>query len=223
MTDHWGGWPSDQPDFDGPDEHTADGPLGGFDHDDGFHRVDGFDPDEPAEGFGAADPYDDPGAHEQPDGDGGVDPYAGGGGGHPGGEVGFGSADPYAETGFGAADPVDGHELTDPPVGADPDLGPYDDPASWPVVDPTLVDGLGPPPEPVDGFPWTDPDLLGRPEDVPSTDPVAVSGPAPDPDELAAYAAERLPADGDPWSALAASEDPATSNLARFWHQPEDR
>ena len=40
---------------------------------------------------------------------------------------------------------------------------------------------------------------------------------APDPQELAAYAAEDLPPGADPWAALADSEDPATSALARFY------
>ncbi|MEO3747295.1 hypothetical protein [Plantactinospora sp. B5E13] len=218
MTDHWGGWPSDQPDFDDPDDHTVDG----FDqHDDGFHAADGFDADGPADGFEPAEPVDGFGAANPPAG---ADPYA---------ETGFGSVDAYAEAGFGPAEqpdgdpssiePVGGDPLVGPPVGADPDLGPYGDPAAWPVVDETLVGWPAdiPPPEPVDGFPWTDPELLGRPEDVPAPEPTAESGPAPD--ELAAYAAEGLPVDGDPWSALAASEDPATSSLARFWQQPEDR
>lgn len=216
MTDHWGGWPADQPDFDGPDDHTVDG----FDQpDDVFHQVDGFEPDEPVDGFGAADPSTDPADGDPGVEGGGADPYA---------ETGFGAADPYAEAGFGPADPPDGDpsavEPPDgvPPVGADPDLGPYGDPAAWPAGDATLVGWPAdiPPPEPVDGFPWTDPELLGRPEDVP---PGAGTRPAPPPDELAAYAAEGLPADGDPWSALAASEDPATSSLARFWQHPEDR
>ena len=42
----------------------------------------------------------------------------------------------------------------------------------------------------------------------------------PDPAELAEYAAEDLPPGADPWAALAGSEDPATSALARFWGSP---
>ncbi|MEU4689338.1 hypothetical protein [Actinoplanes sp. NPDC023714] len=73
---------------------------------------------------------------------------------------------------------------------------------------------LGDLPEPVDGFPWIDTATLGTPDPVGFTaplDPVT-------PDELAAYAHTGQPAD---WSALAASDDPATSALARWWTPDE--
>ncbi|MEQ4303414.1 hypothetical protein ABNF97_18855 [Plantactinospora sp. B6F1] len=227
MTDYWGGWSADEPEFGGPEgedfgDLTPDPP----DDDRGF----------PAEGFGGepdpgdptgtpADPpmplgYDDlptddppteaPPTDDQPTDDpyAEADPY-------PAAEPGSGAngwAEVPAEVGFGGADP---------PLGADPDLDPYADtgPAWWEA---TELPDLGAPPEPVDGFPWADPALLGQPVD---TVPPPLSGAdaaTVAPDELAGYAGEELPADGDPWAALTASEDPATSTLARFW-LPEER
>ena len=103
-------------------------------------------------------------------------------------------------------------------VGADPDAD-----GAWPVPEfPATLD-LGAPPEPVDGFPWTDPSTLG---DASLTDPSAVNVLPPDalaPDatppasELAAYAG----LDPDTlWDTLTASDDPATAALARFWSPP---
>lgn len=94
-------------------------------------------------------------------------------------------------------------------VGADPDALPdTDDPVG---VFPPVVD-VGPLPEPVDGYPWIDTGSLGvlDPADVPAAG-------APDPAELAEYAAADLPPGADPWASLTDSEDPATSALARFW------
>ncbi|MFY1670694.1 hypothetical protein ACN27G_12110 [Plantactinospora sp. WMMB334] len=232
MTDYWGGWSADEPEFGGPeDEAEQSGELADLGGDpagddgypvegsDGGYPVEGFGAADPVEGFGSADPdglpggppmplgYDDLPAEETPD------PYP-----HAGPEasegLGFG-ADTYpevpAEVGFGAADP---------PVGADPDLDPYADTGpAW--TDPPELPELGAPPEPVDGFPWTDPALLGTPVDA-----SAATLPGPDgtvgPEELAGYAGTELPTGGDPWAALAASDDPATSTLARFW-SPEER
>ncbi|MGY0233649.1 hypothetical protein [Longispora urticae] len=69
-------------------------------------------------------------------------------------------------------------------------------------------------PEPVDGFPWTDPTSLGTTGDYePAVETPPVS-------ELLAY--DGLDAtDADPWTTLENSEDPATSSLARFW-RPEN-
>jgi hypothetical protein len=66
-------------------------------------------------------------------------------------------------------------------------------------------------PEPVDGFPWVDAATLGHAGayDTP-TDPV-------DPHDLAAYAGIDIPEGTDPWTALAASDDPAVAALARWW------
>jgi hypothetical protein len=103
------------------------------------------------------------------------------------------------------------HELGT--VGADPDaLGETD---AVMEVFPPAVD-VGALPEPVDGFPWIDTGSLGL------VDPSAGHLPtgSPEPSELADYAAEELPPGVDPWAALADSDDPATSALARFWGQP---
>jgi hypothetical protein len=102
------------------------------------------------------------------------------------------------------------HEAPVAVVGADPDLDPYADTTTDPVFPPALEME---PPEPVDGMPWTDPATLGE---APLPDP-SVDG-APEAADLAAYAAEDLPPGTDPWTALAASDDPATSTLARWWH-----
>ncbi|MFY1692271.1 hypothetical protein [Plantactinospora sp. WMMB782] len=222
MTDYWGGWSADQPDFDGPPDGVPDdADLGGL-------APDSSDVDYPVEGFGDADP--DPGFGETDPGSGGdppsplgyddlpvgpaddpyaeTDPY-------PAEESGFGPAgDPEvpAEAGFGAADP---------PVGADPDLHPYADagPVWWAPAGPAE---FGEPPEPVDGFPWADPALLGQPVDAAVPPPPAADAGSVDPAGLAGYAGEELPADGDAWTALTASDDPATSTLARFW-LPDER
>jgi hypothetical protein len=83
-------------------------------------------------------------------------------------------------------------------------------------VFPPAVD-VGDLPEPVDGFPWIDSGSLGLADIArelhdadAGTDPVQ-------PHELAEYAATELPPGADPWAALADSEDPATSALARWW------
>ncbi len=107
---------------------------------------------------------------------------------------------------------TDPHEMAT--VGADPDALPdTDDPVG---VFPPVVD-VGPLPEPIDGHPWIDTGSLGLVD--PATVHAAAAA-APDPGELAEYAAEDLPPGADPWAALADSEDPATSALARFWSSP---
>ncbi|WP_430782378.1 hypothetical protein [Actinoplanes sp. G11-F43] len=68
-------------------------------------------------------------------------------------------------------------------------------------------------PEPVDGFPWVDTATLG----VPDTAGFTVPATPVDPRELAAYAGIEIPPGTDPWTVLAASDDPATAALARFW------
>jgi hypothetical protein len=86
------------------------------------------------------------------------------------------------------------------------------------VVDvfPPAVD-VGALPEPVDGFPWIDSGSLGlagiaAAVEQAQLDPVQ-------PEELAEYAAADLPPGVDPWAELAGSDDPATSNLARWWSE----
>lgn len=73
-------------------------------------------------------------------------------------------------------------------------------------------------PEPVDGYPWSDPATLvdagtGWPE--PADVPPAGAPPVGD---LLSYAGMEPPADGgDGWTALVDSDDPAVSALARWW------
>jgi hypothetical protein len=124
---------------------------------------------------------------------------------------------PGADDGAPYPQGVDGGPLG--PVGADPDAvaepGADPDPPFPPAVD------VGELPEPVDGFPWIDTGTLG----VVAADMIAEAAggpyPAVDPADLAAYAQEDLPPAVDPWAALAASDDPATSTLARFWAQEQ--
>jgi hypothetical protein len=79
-------------------------------------------------------------------------------------------------------------------------------------VFPPAVD-VGELPEPVDGFPWTDPASLGPDgDDADADEPVQAA-------ELAEYAAADLPPGADPWATLAGSDDPATAALARWWSQ----
>jgi hypothetical protein len=81
------------------------------------------------------------------------------------------------------------------------------------------VDGVFPPaldvdlPEPVDGFPWIDITTLGAADHTGFLPPAEIVSPH----ELAAYAGIEIPDGADPWTVLAASEDPATAALARWW------
>jgi hypothetical protein len=99
-------------------------------------------------------------------------------------------------------------------VGADPDaLDAHADPDPVDMF-PQVVD-VGPLPEPVDGFPWIDTGSLGVVDAAAAgVDHVEVS-----PHELAAYAGTDVAPGADPWAALADSDDPATSALARWWSQ----
>ena len=114
------------------------------------------------------------------------------------------------------------HELPEPDevhntVGADPDALPEPDAAVALTAFPPVVD-VGPLPEPVDGFPWIDTGSLGL------VDPATVhaaGGTEVSPAELASYAGTELPPGQDPWAALADSEDPATSALARWWSEQQ--
>ncbi|MGN9908394.1 hypothetical protein ACTMTJ_12690 [Phytohabitans sp. LJ34] len=208
------------------DAETAD--LGGFDHG-GAH-----DPlaDGPPELDPAPDPPLDPAGDSTVDGGAGLEhaafdaqggdldaqdpdtgggPFDGGGGGGGDGPFDGGGDGLDGDPGDdGGDEPADsGPELT--PVGADPDLDAHAD--TWTdqsFPEPLDLDA----PEPVDGFPWTDPTTLGA-APLPDADAAYQGGPAAT--ELAAYAGEDLPAGADPWTALSASEDPATSSLARWW------
>jgi hypothetical protein len=78
--------------------------------------------------------------------------------------------------------------------------------------------GLPDPPEPVDGFPWSDPGTLGAGADQPDDWPGDWSAHGvPDVADLAAYEGVDLPAGADGWAALLHLDDPATSSLARWW------
>ena len=180
----------------GPDAAAHDEPVGGADspfHDDLF----------------GADDADPPGFDPDGDVDAGLEP-------DPGADAAAWDDQYEPGTGHDAAeqavvDVTEGHGLG--PVGADPDAAPDLEQVS---VFPPVVD-VGPLPEPVDGFPWIDTGSLGLyhagPVDAVAAEPV----PAQD---LADYAAAELPPGVDPWAALADSDDPATSALARWW-QPE--
>jgi hypothetical protein len=102
-----------------------------------------------------------------------------------------------------------GHDGLIGPVGADPDAVVEGDAGA--ELFPPAVD-VGELPEPVDGFPWIDTGSLGvvPAGAVAGTEPVDSAG-------LAAYAQVDVAPGVDPWAALAASDDPATSALARFW------
>jgi hypothetical protein len=110
----------------------------------------------------------------------------------------------------------DGHEAA---FGADPDVDASADDPAWHEVQFPEELHLQDPPEPVDGFPWSDADVLGGPDHSLSAafDP-AVAGHAPaEPAGLADYAHLDVPAGSDAWSLLLGSEDPAASSLATFW------
>ncbi|WFE28481.1 hypothetical protein O7623_04515 [Solwaraspora sp. WMMD791] len=210
MNSEFGDWPGD--DFPGDDADTAD--LGGG-VDDGPLPQEGFGPADAVSGFGAAD--DVPFGDDSDDGDSGggagalsyggdlsePDPVGGDDADTAPAEAGFGAA-PAAETGFGPADP---------PPGADPDAPAGVD--EWPAAAfPPPLDPSGVP-TPVDGWPWADPELIGGGSvgDAagPSDDPV-------DPADVAGYAGLADNDDGTrQWATLIASDDPATSTLARFW------
>jgi hypothetical protein len=214
VTDHWDDWPGDGPEFDDRDTADLTGPE---------------DPTDPGYGHYLIDD----GADLGPDDDAGpaddaTDDATDGGGAAAFGYGGFedGPDEPLAGPPDAAPPgPTDGPEPGDgpaagdaeAPVGADPDLVPYADAGAWPEPGfPEPLD-IGPLPEPVDGFPWTDPATLGGSGGA--EPPAPPAGPPP-PADLAEYAGEELPPGADPWQALAASDDPATSALARFW-QPE--
>ena len=121
-------------------------------------------------------------------------------------------------------DPAEHHPLDDQQephtvVGADPDALPEPDAAEAVTSFPPLLD-VGPLPEPVDGFPWIDTGSLGL------VDPSVVHAAAHAqilPQDLADYAGQELPPGQDPWAALADSDDPATSALAKWWSEQQQQ
>ena len=197
-----------------PDFSHADGPGDPGGHDPGGHdepapeaggpfHDDLFGPDD-ADGLGDHGP-DDHGLD-----DAGLDDHGDG----PGPAGGW---DDLHEPGTGhddagdhaVVDVTDGHGMG--PVGADPDaVADFEQVSTFPPI----VD-VGPLPEPVDGFPWIDTGSLGLYHSG-LVDPAAAGEPVPA-EDLAAYAGEDLPPGVDPWAALADSDDPATSSLARWW------
>jgi hypothetical protein len=113
-----------------------------------------------------------------------------------------------------APDTTDGPDDTtaDPEsvVGADPDVDPD---ADWsPEEFPAQLDFAAP--EPVDGYPWSDPSAVAAPG-TGGDDPAAAPDGAPPAQDLLDYAGAEGGA--DPWSALVGSDDPATSSLGRWW------
>jgi hypothetical protein len=109
-------------------------------------------------------------------------------------------------------------------VGTDPDLDHHADHADWHDDNP-FPPGLDiHAPEPVDGFPWSDPSALGdgaAPDDYTHDYSHLVNtgdegGPAHAAD-LAQYDGVEVPPGTDAWTHLLGSEDPATSALARWW------
>jgi hypothetical protein len=124
-------------------------------------------------------------------------------------------ADTGAEQGLNSAtDSADGP--ADTLIGADPDVDPTADDDGWntDTFPPQL--GLGETPEPVDGFPWSDPASLGGNGGDPTggADPDTTN---PDAADLAGYDNTDVPDGTDPWQVLVGSDDPATSSLARWW------
>jgi hypothetical protein len=207
----WPGWPDGH---DGPDPHdnAHEHPDVGGDHvadDAGVWTPDGhWDPTHEPVDHPAGDT---PAEHADPDAP--DDGWAG----HDPGHAAF--PDDRLDHGVHPDDPgdhaaagVETHPLG--PVGTDPDAAPDHDLGGEPVFPPAVDVGVLP--EPVDGFPWIDTGTLGVvPVDLPH--PAAAADPA----DLAAYAAADLPPGVDPWAALADSDDPATSALARFWAPDE--
>lgn len=125
----------------------------------------------------------------------------------------YGGVDAHVDEPLGWEDPADpgDHEPVveyGPVFGADP----RPDFAGW------AAHGFPPPldladvPAPIDGPPWTDAELLGA---VPLAEPTSEWS-APPVEDLFDYAGMAAPAD-EPWAALLASDDPATSALARWW------
>ncbi|HEY3503479.1 MAG TPA: hypothetical protein VGN37_11935 [Actinocatenispora sp.] len=116
------------------------------------------------------------------------------------------------------ADDPTADEHAEPVPGAEPDLDLVGDDPHWVAEDPFPPQlDVGEPPEPVDGFPWSDPAVLGEQHDTADAGTPGPVDAAPPPSDLLDYDAQDLPAGADPWQALAGSEDPATSSLARWW------
>lgn len=95
-------------------------------------------------------------------------------------------------------------------VGADPDVDPD---ADWTPADfPGQLDFAAP--EPVDGYPWSDPSAVAAPG-TGGDDPAHGPDAAPPAEDLLDYAGAE--GGSDPWAALVGSDDPAASSLGRWW------
>ncbi|MFI5907741.1 hypothetical protein [Dactylosporangium sp. NPDC051541] len=103
--------------------------------------------------------------------------------------------------------------------GTDPDVDASADDPGWHEVQFPEELHLQDPPAPVDGFPWTDADVLGGPDHSLSAafDPAVAGTGAAEPAGLADYEHLEVPAGSDAWSLLLGSDDPATSSLATYW------
>jgi hypothetical protein len=124
------------------------------------------------------------------------------------------SHDPYAD-GHGTEE-----HSPEALVGTDPDLDHHADHADWHDDNP-FPPGLDiHAPEPVDGFPWTDPSALGEgagPDDYSHLVNTGDEGGPAHAADLAQYDGVEIPPGTDAWTHLLGSDDPATSALARWW------
>ncbi|GIJ56619.1 hypothetical protein [Virgisporangium aurantiacum] len=194
--DNDGGFPGEGGEYGGDDAgdpgHLGGQPGGGFLEDDpmGSFDTDGSDGDghDPVDLGDPGDEPDDTGPHAGPDAfDNGPDV----------------TDDSGADSGADSADPAS-------VVGADPDVDPD---ADWsPEEFPAQLDFAAP--EPVDGYPWSDPSAVAAPG-TGGDDPAAAPDGAPPAQDLLDYAGAEGGA--DPWSALVGSDDPAASSLGRWW------
>jgi hypothetical protein len=132
------------------------------------------------------------------------------------------------DTALHSAEPVVASDHVHPltteiPVGADPDAGPASHLDTGDVgQDPPFPPALDwQAPEPVDGYPWSDPGVLGD-GSLADLTLLPEGGDHPGTAELLAYAGLDDPGahvapSGDHWAMLKASDDPAASTLARWW------
>jgi hypothetical protein len=190
----------------GPGGFLEDDPMGAFagGPDDGGPDDGGPDDGGPTDGGDSAD-----GGSEDSIPNLGHDPDAAAGDVDDGGGQDTTSVDPAGEP---VDDPVDTSDHAGPEtvVGADPDVDPD---ADWTPADfPDQLDFAAP--EPVDGYPWSDPSAVAAPG-TGGEDPAAGPDAAPPAQDLLDYAGAEGGA--DPWSALLGSDDPATSSLGRWW------
>jgi hypothetical protein len=122
----------------------------------------------------------------------------------------FDIADDTDVTAADTPDAGDGIDVTDAEVpGTDPDASDLaDDDAFNPEFPPHIE--LETLPEPVDGAPWSDADLLGDTADTGSWNTMNYAPPSDDLYQLDAST-------GTGWEGLLTSDDPAVSSLARWW------